>query len=309
MGPLKSEFDKLVGASLSESTWKSYNRAIQNFEQFRMAFHINSSWPVAITTILAYVAFMSKEGWAHSSICLHLSAIAFFHKMNNWVDPTDSFVVRKIKEGSRRLNSTSDHRRPITFTLLTRIVQLLPSVCKSAYEATLFKSVFLLAYFGFLRVGEYACTSSTGDTTRILGINDISFKTQENYMVVVIRFSKTDQVGNSTTIHIGDISDKTMCPLQAMRQFLQIRPVHDGALFIHFDKKPVTNYQVSKVLKLCLDSIGLNSQEFSPHSFRIGAATSAAMQGVPEETIKCFGRWSSNAVQTYIRPNRIISFI
>ncbi|MCP3891681.1 MAG: hypothetical protein GY702_22850 [Desulfobulbaceae bacterium] len=38
-----------------------------------------------------------------------------------------------------------------------------------------------------------------------------------------------------------------------------------------------------------------------PHSARIGAATFAAMQGVPEAQIKTFGRWGSSSFQGYIR--------
>ena len=40
---------------------------------------------------------------------------------------------------------------------------------------------------------------------------------------------------------------------------------------------------------------------FSSHSFRIGAATVAARNGVPDHLIQSMGRWSSNACQLYIR--------
>ena len=40
---------------------------------------------------------------------------------------------------------------------------------------------------------------------------------------------------------------------------------------------------------------------FSSHSFRIGAATVAARNGVPDHLIQTMGRWSSNAYQLYIR--------
>ena len=40
------------------------------------------------------------------------------------------------------------------------------------------------------------------------------------------------------------------------------------------------------------------------HSFRIGAATTAAEKGVEDSLIKTLGRWESNAYQTYIRVPR-----
>ena len=40
---------------------------------------------------------------------------------------------------------------------------------------------------------------------------------------------------------------------------------------------------------------------FSSHSFRIGAATVAARNGIPDHLIQALGRWTSNAYQLYIR--------
>ena len=56
----------------------------------------------------------------------------------------------------------------------------------------------------------------------------------------------------------------------------------------------------------CLGYFGfLRASEFIvpdlSHSFRIGAATVAARNGVPDHLIQAMGRWSSNAYQLYIR--------
>jgi hypothetical protein len=44
------------------------------------------------------------------------------------------------------------------------------------------------------------------------------------------------------------------------------------------------------------------SQYYS-HSFRIGAATTAAMLGMSKEEIKTMGRWSSECWNLYVRPD------
>ena len=41
--------------------------------------------------------------------------------------------------------------------------------------------------------------------------------------------------------------------------------------------------------------------DFSSHSFRNGAATSAARAGIPDHLIQVFGHWKSNAYKQYIR--------
>ena len=55
-----------------------------------------------------------------------------------------------------------------------------------------------------------------------------------------------------------------------------------------------------EALRHGIGQIGLNPQ----HSFRIGAATTAALQGMHESLIKTLGRWESSAYLTYIKTSR-----
>ena len=48
-------------------------------------------------------------------------------------------------------------------------------------------------------------------------------------------------------------------------------------------------------------SAGFKAEDYAGHSFRIGAATTAAACGVPAEVIKTLGRWKSQAYQLYAR--------
>jgi hypothetical protein len=42
-------------------------------------------------------------------------------------------------------------------------------------------------------------------------------------------------------------------------------------------------------------------ENMSTHSFRIGAATTAAAAGYPKWAIQALGRWSSDCYRTYVR--------
>ena len=47
--------------------------------------------------------------------------------------------------------------------------------------------------------------------------------------------------------------------------------------------------------------VGLEASKFAGHSFRIGAATTAAARGVEDSLIKTLGRWESSAYLLYVR--------
>ena len=54
-------------------------------------------------------------------------------------------------------------------------------------------------------------------------------------------------------------------------------------------------------LREVLTAVGLPRQQYAGHSFRIGAATTAAIARVENSTIQTLGRWHSSAYLQYIR--------
>jgi hypothetical protein len=139
----------------------------------------------------------------------------------------------------------------------------------------------------------------------VLSIKDVIVK--RDSMDVIIRFSKTDKKGTSATLQVAKSGNgSTMCPVSAMQTYLSARPVREGPLFTHFSGSLLTRFQFHSILKKGITMIGLDSKEYSPHSFRIGAAKAAAIGGISIEAIKRMGRWRSSAVMLYIRPQRII---
>ena len=128
-------------------------------------------------------------------------------------------------------------------------------------------------------------------------------------MVVTIRYSKTDQSGESVFLKFTASQNEFLCPVRAMFDFLKIRTPVSGPLFSHFGGTPLACTQVNHVLKKGVTLLGLSPNDFSSHSFRIGAATSAAMCGASDDQIRTWGRWKSSAFELYIRPDLLCSFI
>lgn len=306
MGALDAEAQRLMDASMAKSTRTTYQRGLDNFESFRLDRGLTRSWPVPTGNVIAYISNLSLMGKAASTIDTYVASIAYIHKINGWEDPTANFIIKKLKEGCRRLNRTVDSRRPMSIQILHRLWALLPNLCHSSYEVRLFRAAFLLAFFAFLRVGEFTTISKKGDFSRIISDSDIRLGRELLSMEVNIRFSKTDQRGVGTIIRVGQGPSVELCPVKAMAEFMEVRTAIKGPIFIHFGGDPLTRYQFNSMLKKGMKSMGLSASGFSSHSFRIGAATSAAMGGCPIEEIQVMGRWRSSAVNSYIRPLRAV---
>ena len=121
-------------------------------------------------------------------------------------------------------------------------------------------------------------------------------------MLVRVKQSKTDPFRQGHTLTIAK-STSHICSVMAMKDYLlQVQPSPSRPLF-SFSKpgKWLTRGNLTKELRSILQQCGLPSHKFYSHSFRIGAATTAAKAGIPPWLIKVLGRWSSDCYELYIR--------
>lgn len=56
-------------------------------------------------------------------------------------------------------------------------------------------------------------------------------------------------------------------------------------------------------LRKCIATAGLEAKEYGSHSFRIGAATEAAIWGLSPEIVKRIGHWDSGHYRLYVCPH------
>ena len=114
-----------------------------------------------------------------------------------------------------------------------------------------------------------------------------------------LKASKTDPFRKGCFIHIGKGS-YPLCAIQALMAYLTMRGNMDGPLFLFQDGRPLSRVSLTEWLRKILSAAGIPGT-FSSHSFRTGAATVAARNGVPDHLIQALGRWTSNAYLLYIR--------
>lgn len=94
-----------------------------------------------------------------------------------------------------------------------------------------------------------------------------------------------------------------MCPISAMVVYLNPRPLSSdsGPLFTYVSGGLLTREKLTRETRFLISKGGLNSREFAGHSFRIGAATTAASANIAPWLIKVLGRWSSDCFERYIK--------
>ena len=119
-------------------------------------------------------------------------------------------------------------------------------------------------------------------------------------MSIKIKESKTDPFRVGHTIVVG-VTNTPLCPVAAMKQYLAIRPPQAGPLFVNAVSKPLTKQALTLETRKLLAQAGFNASSYAGHSYRIGAATTAAAAKLPSWLIKTLGRWSSDRYERYIQ--------
>lgn len=300
------EISRLLSIAFSKNSYKTYSTGWNALCEFMGQGSAAPTMPITSAMVRAFIAWLSLKGCAPATIATYVAGVGFYHKFHGYADPTKDFLVSKLLEGCRRDRRVTDTRAPITVPILITILGALPHVCSSRFEELMFKAAMLCAFFGFMRVGEFTADSANHIQDSVLLLSDIEFSSTGCRSVLVsFRTCKTNQAGRPLVIRLVGTDDVSICPVAALRAFIQVRPFVPGPLFCHFGGTPLTRYQFNAVLQKALGFSGLGNLRIRAHSFRIGAATVAHSLGVPLEEIQRMGRWRSDAALTYIRPEAV----
>jgi len=254
-----------------------------------------------------FIAHCFKENLSASTVESYLSVIGYFHKLSNCNDMTQHFIIRKSLNGYQKMRNVKDSRLPITPAILNSLIHSLIHTCNSNFLRHMFKAMYLLAFHAFLRIGEI--TGSTPPQGKCLCANNITFKFDHANTLEGLEL-KFNQYKHRSGMHLPvlfvqrNLSNPIMCPVMALWEYWQLRKHIDlnAPLFSFMADSKLSRQFFACQLKLSLKWAGLSQQNYKSHSFRIGAATTAAMAGISEEKkIQQMGRWKSSAFKKYIR--------
>ena len=251
---------------------------------------------------------MAKENLKHRTIKAYLSAVRFLHIEEGTQDPFKQplnrleYTLKGIKRCEIQKGGDRRERLPISPSIMKRIKATWePS--GSDPDVVMLWAACCLAFFGFLRVGEMTVPSdSSYDPAVHLSRSDVAANNPAAPTVlrISIKQSKTDPFRQGVDLFLGKTST-SLCPVGALLNYLVVRGPEPGPLFQYKDGRFLTRQRFVEAVKAALQRAGVDQTKYNGHSFRIGAATTAAANGLEDSIIKTHGRWKSLAYWHYIQ--------
>jgi len=264
--------------------------------------------PTSETTLLLFMAPLTKDSLAQTTIKLYLSAIRHLHTTFSLhssyaeeLTPRLQLVLKGIKK--KQLHSKPPKKRlPITTVVMTCMHNIFARTPDN-YDSIMMWAACTLSFFGFLRCGEFTVPSEDNfDLEAHLTLQDIAIDDYMNPSTIRARIkqSKTDPFREGVCIFLGK-TYQSLYPIKEILSYLTLRGDTHGSLFLTENNKPLTRQKFYSTLESVLQWCGLDRRCYNTHSFRIGAATSAREAGIPDAQIQMLSRWQSNAYKQYIK--------
>ena len=305
---LTADIQHYLNLSVASTTKQTYGAGERNFLNFISHFKqasVEQYLPATEVLLTEYVAYLAKT-IKYTSIKTYLAAVRHYHIRHGFeLNLQKMLRLQLVLRGIKR--SQGDQLRvrlPITIHHL-QLFRMLLNIPKTAnYESIMIWAAMTLAFFGFLRLGELTCNCKFNSSVHLTKDN-IAFHPGKglehpSFMTVHIKESKTDPFRKGHTITVGSI-ESPLCPVLAMKKYLSQRSQTIGPLFIHISGKPLTKQTLTSETRTLLTQAGFNATKYAGHSYRIGAATTAASAKLPAWLIKTLGRWSSDCLERYIK--------
>ena len=308
MGPsVRAYFNQ----GLAQSTQRSYAAAMRRFHGFCAQFNVPSPFPVTEHTMCCFAAYLADSGLAPQTVKIYLAAVRNMQLSLGLPDPRDQSSLPRLKRvlaGISRARLTQQcHPRvrlPITGHLLVKIHASLAE--SSNPDKVLVWAICSLAFFGFFRLGELLVEAADQyRQTSSLAWGDVVVDsiTSPSMIKVHLKRSKCDQFGRGVDVIVGR-TGSPICPVTAVLEYVRVRQDEPGPFFVSRAKTPVTKAWLVQQVRHVLRSLGLPQDDYAGNSFRIGAASSAALSGIEDSTIQALGRWQSAAFLQYVRMPR-----
>ena len=279
------------------SIWRHFNNFLIKLDKMPKNWEMHTS---------LFCAHLVEQGIKSTTLRSYISAIKQTLSIIKYNWDNSLIMVNSITRACKLHNDTMITRFPINIGLLETLLFELDRFYSHSqpYLNIMFRALFLVAYYGLMRIGELAL----GDHS--IKAKDIHIGCNKNKILLVLYSSKTHgKESNPQQIKISLIQmagaiPRHYCPFTAITEYMGIRGKYlsdSENLFILTDRSPVKPDTVCHLLCQLLSKIGLNPALYNCQSFRISRASDLVKFGINIETIKHLGCRKSNAVYRYLK--------
>ena len=297
VGFLGARVNQRLKEAYRPKTWSAYKAMLITYMAYCEFVHVDFQSPDVVIW-LTFIEFLVYNGLKASSINNYISAVKSMFKWFNLKTPV--FHHPKVNSMLRAVE-LSVHRTPLQkgifhIDLFKKLIQ----ACHSFPLSSVFKTIYLFAFFGFFRISNLAPASKLMfDIKMHLCRGDVIV--HDEFLIILVKWSKTLQVASKGTyVIIPQLKGSQICPMKAFKTMLLEFPATGNAPLFLGPAGPITQSQIRSHLQKVLSLLNLNPKHFSFHTFRRSGATLAFNNNVELQHIKKHGTWTSDAVNAYI---------
>ncbi len=266
-----------VNAATAESTRHAYQTDIAHFERS------GGALPASPLIVVSYLQRFADQ-LNPRTLSRRLVALKHWHVYQNFVDPTQSPLVKKTMQGIHRLHGTPENKaQALTLEQLIHLHHYFQN--QGTLQALRDNALLQIGFFGAFRVSELVAIS----------VEHLQ-NTPEGLRVLIPR-SKTDPNGQGQFCAIP-MGNTTICPIRTLQVWLEKSCIQNGPVFRFISRwerigqKALHPVSVNRLLKKYTEKCGFPKTEFfSSHSLRRGFATAASQEGASLKAIMRQGRW------------------
>lgn len=197
-----------------------------------------------------------------------------------------------------------------TIPQLTQLIHLTSSHKLGLY----LRPLFLLAFFGFLRISNLLPKSAYSyDPHMLLLRQDVQFNPSGG-LTLTLKWSKARQSrSQQARVSLPVLPGHPLCPVNALHRLLiTTSPPPFAPLFSalsHGAFLPLTQVQARSALAELCAQAGFPYERLGFHAFRRSGVSFLYSQDIPLSHLKNHGTWSSDAIYHYLSNDTASSFI
>jgi hypothetical protein len=282
---LTKNVNALISKSVTSRTRTQYECGFSQYVTFLNMSGVKWNYPTDMSPLSeeSLVHFAThchiNLGLKYSTIKLYICGIIYTFleagiiSIFNSDCPSKLYRLEAVYRGIKKKEAkTTRTRLPIIFTTLKKICLLLRKGMFSPYIDCLMETARVIAFFGFLRCGEFTVLQSFDPESNACS-EDITIN--DDHPTLHLKSSKTDPFRLGINILLF-ATGSSVCPVSSLKNLIEMRncsTTDKDPFFILDNGLGLTRSYFIQHLRIIVSTLGFNSDLFNGHSFRIGAWT------------------------------------